>query len=63
VVDLDRKHSKVSKTVKNNVCEYNRTDLAGRKPEKNPSRKWDLFFILNAFTVSIDSNCTSYAFH
>jgi hypothetical protein len=37
LVDLDRKHSKVSKTVKI-MSEYNRTDLEGENM-KNPARK------------------------
>ena len=35
MVDLDRTHSTVSKTVKNNVSEYNRTDMAGKNLKKS----------------------------
>ena len=56
LVDLDRKHFKVSKTVKI-VSEYNRTDLAGENLRKIHSGSRILFcchFLFNAITVSID---------
>jgi hypothetical protein len=34
LIDFERTHSKVYKTVKNNVGEYNRTDMAGENLRK-----------------------------
>ena len=56
MVDLDRKHSKVSKTVQINVCEYNGTDMAGENLKKIYQEVRFFFsvgsFQLNAYRVS-----------
>jgi hypothetical protein len=63
-----RKHSEVYKNGSNNVCEYNRTEIAGENPGKiNP----ELFFLTwNDFQCNAIersnfclSDCSSYGFH
>jgi hypothetical protein len=53
MVVLDRKHSKVSETVKNNVCEYNRTDMAGKNLRTIHS---DFFFSSPMITIAGNGN-------
>jgi hypothetical protein len=73
LVTLDRKHSEVSTT----VCEYNKTDMAGKNPRKiHPelyipdeglftglfnASLWDI--LKNIKNVKKDPDCSSYGFH
>jgi hypothetical protein len=54
LVDLDRKHAKVSKTVKI-VSEYNRTNLTDENLRNvHSGSSYFCSFLFNAITVSID---------